>query len=167
MVKILLAHQKILKNNPKYSLSVMAIVSVAPNKPHHSTLSRWLRDNFGLIQHSSEVSVLAEQVDSTGGVYFVPAFSGNWFDQYRKLKDNLGLIHHSSEVSVLAAQVDSTGGVYFVPAFSGNWFYQYSKLKDNLGLMQHSSEVSILAAQAESTGGVYFVPAFSGNWFNL
>ncbi len=68
------------------------------------------------------MSVPADQVDSTGGVYFVPAFSGNWFDQYRKLKDNLGCIQHSCEVSVLAAQVDSTGGVYFVPAFSGNLF---------------------------------------------
>ncbi len=100
----------------------MAIVSVAPINRIIPPFSRWLRDNLGLIQHSSEVSVLAEQVESTGGVYFVPAFSGIWFNQYRMLKDNLGLIQHSSEVSVLAAQVDSTGGVYFVPAFSGNWF---------------------------------------------
>jgi glycerol kinase len=64
------------------------------------------------------VSVLAEQVDSTGGVYFVPAFSGIWFNGYSKLKDNLGLIHDTSELSVLAAQVDSTTA----PAFLGDWF---------------------------------------------
>ena len=78
----IIAQQKILKNNPKYMYSVCDYSHslCSPNKPHHSTLSRWLRDNLGLIQHSSEVSVLAEQVESTGGVYFVPAFSGNWFN---------------------------------------------------------------------------------------
>lgn len=37
---------------------------------------QWLRDSLGLIQNSSEIEELASQVDSTGGVYFVPAFNG-------------------------------------------------------------------------------------------
>lgn len=37
---------------------------------------RWLRDNMGIIKESSEVTTLAEEVETTGGVYFVPAFSG-------------------------------------------------------------------------------------------
>ncbi|XP_074285199.1 glycerol kinase-like [Silene latifolia] len=37
---------------------------------------QWLRDGLGIIQTSSEIEELASQVDSTGGVYFVPAFNG-------------------------------------------------------------------------------------------
>jgi len=37
---------------------------------------QWLRDSLGIIQSSSEIEELASQVDSTGGVYFVPAFNG-------------------------------------------------------------------------------------------
>lgn len=37
---------------------------------------QWLRDNLHLIQHSSEIEVLAEQVSDNGGVYFIPAFTG-------------------------------------------------------------------------------------------
>lgn len=37
---------------------------------------QWLRDGLGLIENSSEVETLARQVDSTDGVYFVPAFTG-------------------------------------------------------------------------------------------
>eukprot|EP00199_Chlamydomonas_sp_CCMP681_P001310 CAMPEP_0119107008 /NCGR_PEP_ID=MMETSP1180-20130426/7896_1 /TAXON_ID=3052 ORGANISM="Chlamydomonas cf sp, Strain CCMP681" /NCGR_SAMPLE_ID=MMETSP1180 /ASSEMBLY_ACC=CAM_ASM_000741 /LENGTH=609 /DNA_ID=CAMNT_0007092431 /DNA_START=328 /DNA_END=2157 /DNA_ORIENTATION=- len=36
----------------------------------------WLRDNLGIIQHADEVESLASQVPDTGGVHFVPAFSG-------------------------------------------------------------------------------------------
>ena len=37
---------------------------------------RWLRDNLGLISEYSEVEKLAREVTDTGGVYFVPAFTG-------------------------------------------------------------------------------------------
>ncbi len=39
-------------------------------------LVQWLRDNLEMIQESSEVEELANQVDDNGGIYFVPAFSG-------------------------------------------------------------------------------------------
>ena len=39
-------------------------------------LIQWLRDNLGLIQSSAEVEALAKSVDDSGGIYFVPAFSG-------------------------------------------------------------------------------------------
>ncbi len=39
-------------------------------------LVQWLRDNLGLIGHSSEVEALAMSVEDNGGIYFVPAFSG-------------------------------------------------------------------------------------------
>lgn len=37
---------------------------------------QWLRDGLQLIRNSSEVEALANQVESTDGVYFVPAFAG-------------------------------------------------------------------------------------------
>lgn len=37
---------------------------------------QWLRDGLGIIKHSSEVEGLATQVDTTDGVYVVPAFAG-------------------------------------------------------------------------------------------
>jgi glycerol kinase len=37
---------------------------------------QWLRDNVGLIQDAAETEPIAQSVEDTGGVYFVPAFSG-------------------------------------------------------------------------------------------
>ena len=37
---------------------------------------QWMRDNLGLIKKSSEIDALAATVPDTGGVYFVPAFTG-------------------------------------------------------------------------------------------
>jgi len=39
-------------------------------------LVQWLRDNLHLISKSSEVEDLAASVEDSGGIYFVPAFSG-------------------------------------------------------------------------------------------
>jgi glycerol kinase len=37
---------------------------------------QWLRDQLHIIQESSDIDPLAESVPDTGGVYFVPAFTG-------------------------------------------------------------------------------------------
>ncbi|KAL8501996.1 hypothetical protein ACS0TY_021216 [Phlomoides rotata] len=37
---------------------------------------QWLRDSLGIIKKASEIEELALEVESTGGVYFVPAFNG-------------------------------------------------------------------------------------------
>lgn len=37
---------------------------------------QWLRDNLKVIQKSSDIDALANSVPDTGGVYFVPAFTG-------------------------------------------------------------------------------------------
>jgi glycerol kinase len=44
---------------------------------------QWLRDQLGIISGASEVETLAAQVDDTGGVYFVPAFSGLFAPYWR------------------------------------------------------------------------------------
>src|SRR5207302_3177124 len=37
---------------------------------------QWLRDGLGLLADAAESEALARSVDSTGGVYFVPALTG-------------------------------------------------------------------------------------------
>jgi glycerol kinase len=61
-------------------------------KPHYAlegsiavtgSLVQWLRDNLGLISHSSDIEALANSVDDNGGVYIVPAFSGLFAPYWR------------------------------------------------------------------------------------
>jgi glycerol kinase len=44
---------------------------------------QWLRDQIGIIGDASESETLARQVEDTGGVYFVPAFSGLFAPYWR------------------------------------------------------------------------------------
>ncbi|HSV87796.1 MAG TPA: glycerol kinase GlpK [Bacteroidales bacterium] len=47
----------------------------------------WLRDGLGIIRNSSEIEALASQVENSGGLFFVPSFTGmgapHW-DQYAR-----------------------------------------------------------------------------------
>lgn len=48
---------------------------------------KWLRDSLHIIKHSNDVNIMAQRVNDTGGVYFVPAFVGlgtpYWDDDVR------------------------------------------------------------------------------------
>jgi len=44
---------------------------------------KWMRDNLGLVGSAEEVSTHAAEVPDTGGVYFVPAFSGLFAPYWR------------------------------------------------------------------------------------
>ncbi len=44
---------------------------------------QWLRDQLGIISGAAEIESLARQVPDTGGVYFVPAFSGLFAPYWR------------------------------------------------------------------------------------
>lgn len=46
-------------------------------------LVQWLRDNFKMIEKSSEIEFLARSVEDNGGIYFVPAFSGLFAPYWR------------------------------------------------------------------------------------
>lgn len=50
----------------------------------------WLRDNLGLVTTAKETEVIAQEVMSTGDVYFVPAFKGLFAPYWRK--DARGII---------------------------------------------------------------------------
>jgi glycerol kinase len=47
------------------------------------SLIQWLRDNLKIIETSPDVEALAATVEDTGGVYFVPAFSGLFAPYWR------------------------------------------------------------------------------------
>jgi glycerol kinase len=53
---------------PRYALEGSVFIGGA--------VVQWLRDGLGLIKNSSEVTALAESVPDSGGVVFVPAFTG-------------------------------------------------------------------------------------------
>ncbi|MBA2811141.1 glycerol kinase GlpK [Streptomyces sp. KM273126] len=44
---------------------------------------QWLRDQLRIISSASDVEALARQVEDTGGIYFVPAFSGLFAPYWR------------------------------------------------------------------------------------
>jgi glycerol kinase len=46
-------------------------------------LVQWLRDNLRMIDDAAEIETLAETVADTGGIYFVPAFSGLFAPYWR------------------------------------------------------------------------------------
>lgn len=70
----------------KHGLLTTLAYKLGPNAPTNYALEgsvaiagaavQWLRDGLGLISSASEIEELASQVESTGGIYFVPAFSG-------------------------------------------------------------------------------------------
>jgi len=47
------------------------------------SLVQWIRDNLGFIEKSSDIEKLALTVEDSGGVYFVPAFSGLFAPHWR------------------------------------------------------------------------------------
>jgi glycerol kinase len=46
-------------------------------------LVQWLRDNLGMIRDASQIEDLALQVEDSGGIYLVPAFSGLYAPHWR------------------------------------------------------------------------------------
>ncbi len=73
-------------------------------------LVQWLRDNLGIIKTSAEVETLANTVEDSGGVYFVPAFSGLYAPYW---KDNArgviaGLTRYATKAHIARAVLEAT-----------------------------------------------------------
>jgi len=73
-------------------------------------LVQWLRDNLGLIEKSPEVQSLAQTVADSGGIYFVPAFSGLYAPYW---KDNargviVGLTRYINKGHIARAVLEAT-----------------------------------------------------------
>ena len=70
---------------------------------------QWLRDGLGIIESSAEVEALAAQVESSEGVFLVPAFAGlgapHWDPYARGIL--IGLTRGSSAAHIARAALDS------------------------------------------------------------
>lgn len=73
-------------------------------------LVQWLRDNLGLIGSSAEVEALAGQVEDSGGVYFVPAFSGLFAPHWRADARGVivGLSRYVTKAHIARAALEAT-----------------------------------------------------------
>ncbi len=104
---------------------------------------QWLRDGLGLLKQAAETEMLAESVDDTGGVYFVPALVGlgapHWEAKARGTI--VGLTRGSSRAHLVRAALESM-------AFS---------TKDVVGAMERASSVRL--AELKVDGG-----AAANNW---
>jgi glycerol kinase len=72
---------------------------------------KWLRDNLGILSSTPEINKLAAEVEDTGDVYFVPAFSGlfapYWRDDARGVL--VGLTGYTNKHHLCRAVLESVG----------------------------------------------------------
>lgn len=90
---------------------------------------QWLRDGIKIIEKPSQTEEMAKSIDNTGGVYFVPAFSGlasPYWDQYARGM-MIGITGGTTREHVVRATLESIA-------------YQ---VKDNLDIMVKDSNIDI------------------------
>lgn len=96
---------------------------------------QWLRDGLELIRSPGETELLAEQAETNGGMYFVPAFAGlaapHW-DQYAR-GTIVGLTAGVTKAQFVRATLESVA-------------YQ---VKDNLDAMEAASGIAIPSIRAD------------------
>lgn len=73
-------------------------------------LVQWLRDNLGIINTSSEVETLAQEVKDSGGIYFVPAFSGLFAPYWRSDARGalVGMTRYTNKCHIARAGLEAT-----------------------------------------------------------
>ena len=73
-------------------------------------LVQWLRDNLGLIEKSADVEALSKTVEDSGGIYFVPAFSGLFAPYWRSdaRGDIVGMTRYIDKVHLAHATLEAT-----------------------------------------------------------
>lgn len=70
---------------------------------------QWLRDNLGLVKTAAETEEAAMSVDSTGGIYLVPAFQGlgtPWWDMSAR-GTIIGLTRSAGKEHIIRAALES------------------------------------------------------------
>jgi len=73
-------------------------------------LIQWLRDNLGLLKTAAESEVLARQVEDSGGMFIVPAFSGLFAPHWRPDARGVfvGLTRYITRQHVARAALEAT-----------------------------------------------------------
>ncbi len=70
---------------------------------------QWLRDELGIIESAQQSDILAEQVEDTGGVYVVPAFTGlgaPYWDMYAR-GTIIGLTRGTNKMHIVRATLEA------------------------------------------------------------
>jgi glycerol kinase len=96
---------------------------------------KWLRDGLGIIDHAEESEALARSVDSTGGVYVVPAFAGlgaPYWDPYAR-GTIVGLTRGSGRAEIVRATLEAVA-------------YQ---TRDVLDVMQRETDMKLSALRVD------------------
>jgi glycerol kinase len=70
---------------------------------------QWLRDNLGIIQNATETEAIAATVKDTGGVYFVPAFSGLYAPHWDMSARGalVGLTRYTNKAHIVRATLEA------------------------------------------------------------
>lgn len=141
---------------------------------------QWLRDQLGIVKSAPEIEALAETVDDSGGVHFVPAFAGlgaPYWDPYAR-GAILGLTRGSSKGHIARAALE---GIAFqscelLEAMSADSGIELSELRVDGGaslnglLMQIQADllgVSVVrptVAETTALGAAYLAGLATGVW---
>ncbi|KAF9600383.1 hypothetical protein IFM89_008618 [Coptis chinensis] len=103
--------------NSSHGLLSTLAYKLGPNAPTNYALEgsiaiagaavQWLRDSLGIIKTAADVEGLAKKVDNTGGLYFVPAFSGLlspwWRDDARGSLMGISRFTNNSHIAKVCA----------------------------------------------------------------
>ena len=83
--------------------------NVGADRHSAGAVVQWLRDSLKIIKKSSEVETLAGSVESSDGVYFVPAFAGLGAPHWNQNAQGtmFGLTRGSTDAHIARAALDS------------------------------------------------------------
>ena len=143
-------------------------------------LVQWLRDSLAIIERSADIEILASQVPDSGGVYFVPAFSGlfapHWKSDARGVVT--GLTSFANGAHLARAVLESTAFQTFdiVEAMERDLGTKIGSLKVDGGmvgneiLMQFQADILNVPvvrpkiAETTALGAAYAAGLASGFW---
>ncbi|QBI20524.1 glycerol kinase [Egibacter rhizosphaerae] len=144
---------------------------------------QWLRDQLGLIRSAEESETLAKQVDDTGNMYFVPAFSGlfapYWRSDARGVMVGLSRFHTKEHVAraVLESICYQTKDVAEAMAKDSGVELEFLKVDGgavvNDTLMQMQADIlgtpvaRPQVAETTALGSAYAAGLATGFWNNL
>ncbi|CAF0850769.1 unnamed protein product [Rotaria sp. Silwood1] len=110
---------------------------------------KWLRDNLELIPDSTSSETIAACVEDTGGVYFVPAFSGLFAPYWRSDARGLimGITQYTTKAHIVRAALEGVGYQTreIVDAMYDDSGVRLSKLKVDGGMANNKLFLQMLA----------------------
>jgi glycerol kinase len=105
------------------------------------TALQWLRDELGIIHDFNDVEIMASRVPDSGGVYFVPSFSGlgGPFDDLYSRGTIFGITQNTSKNHLIRAAMEAMA-------------YQ---VRGSMDLLQQASNISINNVRVGGGGAKY------------